>query len=87
MPMGRTTKQVGAVLALLAMFVFAAWPLGKWLHVKNVDALTRARVESLVAGKPEFLPALQAALENGDLSEDEARVLFALFGETLEGSK
>ena len=55
--MNAKTKYVGAVLALVAMAFFAAWPFWKWVSLRPVRNELRARAESLVEKNPQLQPA------------------------------
>jgi hypothetical protein len=80
-------KQIGAVLCLMAMAFFAGWPFWKWLNAKAVSTALRARTEALAENNPQLKTALVIALQDGVLTEPEAKVIIEAAGEQLEPEK
>lgn len=70
--MSRQTMTFGAILCLVAMLSFMAWPFWEWLWIKKADAQQQQRIERLVAAHPELKPALNIALMDGVLTPEEA---------------
>jgi hypothetical protein len=73
-----------AILCLVAVISFSAWPLWKWLHVKHASAALEARTRALVEKHPELKPAWDIAMQDGVLTTDEAKVIVEAAGEKLE---
>lgn len=75
--MNRRTIQVGAVLALVAMASFGAWPFWKYLYVRAADAELQRRATELAAQQPHVQLALAVALQDDVLTESEATAIVA----------
>ena len=85
--MDRRTKQIGAILCLMAMAFFAGWPFWTWLDAKAVSATLRSRTEMLVEKNPQLKPAWDVALHDGVLTWPEAKVIVEAGGETVEAEE
>ena len=85
--MNRWTKQVGVVLALMAMSFFAGWPVWRWIDKKATTAITRARTQSLVEKNPHLQPAWTIAMQDDVLTWPEAKVIVEAAGEKIEPEK
>lgn len=70
--MSRQLTTFGAILCLVAIVSFAAWPFWQWLWLKEATAETQRRVQDLVAAHPELKPALNIALMDKVLTPEEA---------------
>lgn len=81
--MNRQTKQVGVVLALMAMAFFAGWPFWKWVDKKAANATLEARARALVEKNPQLEPAWTIAMQDEVLTRPEAKVIVEASGETV----
>lgn len=73
--MKRSWKEIGAVLGLMAMSAFVAWPVWKMLYLRGVEAALYERAQSLVQKHPELAPAWEIALQDDVLTQAEADVI------------
>lgn len=78
------TKQVGAILALVAMVSFGAWPFWKYLYIKSASAALEQRVKTLVEANPDLQPAWTIAMQDEVLTWPEAKVIVEGAGEKVE---
>lgn len=81
--MNRRTKQIGIVLALLAMVSFGAWPFWKYLYVKSASAALQSRTKALVDANQDLQPAWTIAMQDDVLTLGEAKVIVEGAGEKL----
>jgi hypothetical protein len=81
--MGRRTMLVGAILCMMAMVFFAAWPVWHWIENKPVSAALYERTRAAVEKNPRLKPAWDIALQDGVLTRFEARVILESAGEKL----
>lgn len=81
--MTRSTKQIGVVLALVAMISFGAWPIWKYLYLRSVSPELFERTKALVEAHPDLKPAWTIAIQDDVLTADEARVIVEGAGEKL----
>jgi hypothetical protein len=79
----RRNKQIAAVVCLVAIVGFTAWPLYKWLYVRTASDALYERTRSLVEKNPRLKPSWDKALEDGELTRDEAKGIVEQAGETL----
>lgn len=82
--MSRRIMVVGAVLALLAITVFATWPMWKWLYIKRASAALHERTKALVEKNPQLKPDWDKAMEDGVLTWAEAKDIVEKGGEKVE---
>lgn len=82
--MNRQWTTFGAVLCLVAIVSFAAWPLWEWLTLKTAPPAVQQRVETLVGAHPELKPAWNIAMHDGVLTWDEAKEIVEGAGEKLD---
>ena len=85
--MSRGVMQVGAVLCLVAIVFFSAWPVWKWLTVKPVSASVYDRTKAVVDKNPHLKPAWDIALQDGVLTWPEARVILRSAGEPADSEE
>lgn len=85
--MNLRTKQVGVILALMAMSFFAGWPFWKWVNAKAVSASLYARTKALVDKNPQLQPAWAIAIQDDVLTWPEAKVIVEAAGEKLGPEK
>jgi hypothetical protein len=71
--LNRQVVTFGAILALVAMVSFSLWPLWQWLSVKQANAEMQAKVKELIEKYPQLKAAHNIALQDGVLSEYEAK--------------
>ena len=81
--MTRRNKQIAAVVCLVAIVGFTAWPLYKWLSPPTASPALYERTKSLVEKNPRLKPAWDKALEDGVLTRDEAKEIIEQAGETV----
>lgn len=81
--MSRRTKQVGAILAIVAMFLFS-WPIWKLIYIRPVDAAVEQRTKGLIEKNPQLQPAWEQALHDGVLTRSEAKAIVEQAGEKLD---
>jgi hypothetical protein len=72
------------ILCLVAIGSFSAWPLWERLHVKRASAALQARTKALVDKHPELKPAWNIAMQDGVLTQDEAKEIVEGAGEKFE---
>jgi len=86
--MSRGTKRVAAILCIVAMLSFSAWPIYKYVwHRFGFDPASRAvfeRTRALVEKNPQLQPAWDKAMEDGVLTFREARAIIESAGEKVE---
>lgn len=73
-----------AILALVAMVSFSAWPLWGWLNMKKANAALIARTQALVEKNPHLKPAWKIAMQDGVLTHEEAKEIVEGAGEKFE---
>lgn len=73
--MTRQTKQVGVVLALVAMISFGAWPFWKYMYHRQATAELQERTRALVDANPELKVAWIVAMQDDVLTEQEATAI------------
>jgi hypothetical protein len=78
------TKQVGAVLCLIAMAFFAGWPFWKWVYCRPASASVHERTQRVVDANPQLKPAWEVATEDGVLTLPEAKIIVEAAGEKIE---
>jgi hypothetical protein len=83
----RSTKQIGAVLALMAMAFFAGWPFWKWVDKKAASATLQARARTLAEKNPQLESAWKIAMLDDVLTEPEAKVIVEASGEKMESEE
>lgn len=81
--MNNRTKAIGLVLALVAIASFAAWPLWRWLNLKQANAALAARAQALAEKDAKLKAAWQKAMEDEFLSQEEAEAIVVSAGETV----
>ena len=82
--MNRKTVQFGAILCLVAMVSFAAWPLWQWLSIKAVNASLRDRTKALADSSPQLKAAWTIAMQDDVLTLPEAKAIVEAAGEKVE---
>lgn len=80
--MSRRTKQVGAILAIVAMLLFS-WPVWKLITIRPVNAAVQQRTKGLIEKNPQLQPAWDQALQDGVLTRSEAKAIVEQAGEKL----
>jgi hypothetical protein len=83
----RQTKQLGVILALVAMVCFGAWPFWKYLYMKSASAALQARTKALVDQNAQLGPAWAIAMQDDVLTQDEAKILVEAAGEKIESEE
>lgn len=78
------TKRIGAILAIVAMISFGAWPFWKAFYFNSVSAALQERASELVEKNPSLKTAWDVAMVDGVLSQPEAELILAGAGEKLE---
>jgi hypothetical protein len=68
----RRTKQMGAILALIAMVVFTL-PLFSWMYFQSSNAALVRRTKALVERNPQLQAAWDQALQDKVLTSSEAK--------------
>ena len=81
--MNRNMMKFAAVLCLVAIVSFSAWPLWDRLRVQRASAALEARTRALVEKHPELKPAWNIAMQDGVLTRDEAKEIVEGAGEKL----
>jgi hypothetical protein len=83
----RQTKQVGAILALMAMAFFAGWPFWSWIDKKAASATLQARARALAERNPQLEPAWTVAMLDDVLTEPEAKFIVEASGEKIDADE
>lgn len=81
--MSGKTKQVGAILCLMAMAFFAGWPFWKWFYARSVSAALQTRTKALVEKNPQLQTAWAVAMQDSVLTLPEAKIIVESSGEKL----
>lgn len=81
------TKRLGTILAIVAMISFGAWPFWKAWNYRLASAAVQARVNQLTAQNPSLKTALDVAMVDGVLSQDEADLIIAGADEKSEAGE
>jgi hypothetical protein len=71
----RQTKQIGVILALVAMVSFGAWPFWKYLYIRSANAALREQAQALAERNPQVQLALEIAMQDDVLTQDEAEAI------------
>jgi hypothetical protein len=74
----------GAILCLVAVLLFAAWPVLKWLRPSPVSAAVFERTKAAVDKNPRLKPAWDKAMEDGVLTWPEAKEILESADEKAE---
>jgi hypothetical protein len=69
------TKKWGAILAIVAMISFGAWPFWKAIYFNAASAAIQERANELAAKNPALKTALEVAMVDGVLSQGEAELI------------
>jgi hypothetical protein len=77
-------KLIGAILTLLAVFSLTAWPLWKWLILKEASARLKENTRALVEKNPQLRPDWDKAMEDGVLTKSEAKAIFEKAGQKMD---
>jgi hypothetical protein len=67
----------------VALFIFSARPLWRWLTFKAASAALVERTRALVEKNPQLKPAWDNAMKDGTLSWEEAKEIVEQAGETV----
>lgn len=81
--MRRQTKQIGAVIGIVAIVFLATWPFWKSLYVRTASDALRARVQLLVEQNPQLQVAWDQALQDKVLTRPEATQIVEQAGEKV----
>ena len=84
--MNTRTKQIGGVLALMAMAFFAGMPFWNWVHARGVTASLQQRTRTLVEQNPQLRVAWEVAMCDGVLTFPEAKLIIESAGEKVEAN-
>lgn len=84
--MSRQTMQFGAILCLVAMISFSAWPFWNWLYIKAANADLQERTRVLVETHPGYKAAWKIAMKDGVLTEDEANEILQAASEKADSN-
>jgi hypothetical protein len=83
--MNRRTKQIWAILALLAVMAFIlSWPLYKKYTVRAASASLQERTKQVVEKNPRLQPDWDKAMEDGVLTWSEANAILEKAGEKAD---
>lgn len=82
--MNSKTKNVGVILALMAMAFFAGWPFWTWVSQRPVSANLQARTAALIEKNPQLKPAWTIAMQDDVLTLPEAKVIVEAAGEKVD---
>jgi hypothetical protein len=83
--MSRRTKQIVAIVALLAMTMFiVAWPIYKKRSLRAVSAALMERTKKVVEKNPQLQADWNKAMEDGVLTWPEANAILEKVGEKAE---
>lgn len=69
------TKKWGAILAIVAMISFGAWPFWKAIYFNSATASLQEQANELAKENPALKTALEVAMVDGVLSQDEAELI------------
>jgi hypothetical protein len=83
----RSFMQVGAVLGLISIVFFTAWPIWKWIKFPPASAALYARVQAQVQKEPKLKLAWDVALQDEVLTHQEAKAIMESVGEKVEPEK
>jgi len=79
----RTLLIVGTVITFVALLPFLGWPLYKRLTFRKASPALIERTTKAVERHPELKPDYDKAMEDGVLSQDEAKEILEKAGETV----
>jgi hypothetical protein len=83
--MSRRSKQVWAILAVVAMACFiAGWPLYQKYSLRAVNASLLERTKKVVEQNPQLQPDWDKAMEDGVLTWPEAKAILEKAGAKAE---
>lgn len=80
--MRRRTKQIGAVLGIVAMLLFS-WPFWKLIYIRPVNPALLERTKGLVEKNPDLQAAWERAMQDKVLTRTEAKAIVEQSGEQL----
>jgi hypothetical protein len=78
---------IGAILVILAVTPFVVWPIAKKLTMRAASAQLHERTKTLVDRDARLQAEWTQAMEDGVLTEDEARAILEKAGEKVEPEK
>lgn len=81
--MSRRMTIIGVIICLVALASFAAWPIWNRIATKEASAALSQRTKATVDKKPELKPSWDEAMNDGKLTQDEARDILEKAGETV----
>jgi hypothetical protein len=84
MPVNRQTMVFGAVLCLVAVVSFSAWPVWTRITHKAVSAALYERTKAAVDKNPRLKPAWDIALQDDVLTWPEAKIILESAGEKVD---
>ena len=79
----RTLVITGVILAFLALVPFVGWPLYKKLTLKKASPALIERTKKAVEKHPELKADYDKAMEDGVLSQEEAKEILEKAGEKV----
>jgi hypothetical protein len=85
--MSRGTRLFAAILCLVAIASFAAYPFWKRLKLQPVSAALYERTKALVDKNPRLKPEWDKAMEDGVLTFPEAKHIIESAGEKVESQQ
>lgn len=81
--MDKQTKKFGALLCLVAMVSFLAWPSWQALITEEANRALQERTQALAASDPQLKAALDIAMLDGVLTTPEAEIIVESAGEEV----
>jgi len=78
---------IGVTFCLMAMAFFAGWPFWKWIYIRSASAAVQQRTKALVDKNPQLKPAWDVAMQDGVLTQPEAKIIVEASGEKLDSEK
>ena len=78
------SKNIGAVVCLVAFAFFAGWPVWKWLNVRSASSRLQTRTQTLVEKNPQLQLAWTVAMQDDVLTYPEAKILVEAAGEKVD---
>jgi hypothetical protein len=78
------SKNIGAVVCLVAFAFFAGWPVWKWLSVRSASSNLQTRTQALVEKNPQLQLAWTVAMQDEVLTYPEAKIIVEAAGEKVD---
>lgn len=85
--MNRSFMKFGAVLGLISIVFFTAWPIWKWIKFPPASPALYARVQAQVQKDSKLKLAYDIAMQDEVLTQQEAKAILESVGEKVDAEK